>query len=174
MGEAGVFLPEDRVELIEGVIVRMSPIGVAHRFAVDQLNDILPTIVKPNWYVSVQNPVSMKRSEPQPDIAVVRGTTRDYVNRHPGAADVGLLIEVADSTLDYDRRAKGFTYSRYNVPLYWIVNLVDKCVEVYGRAQNQSVFSLMEVHDRSSTVPVMLDGNRLGEIKVADLLTDTV
>jgi Uma2 family endonuclease len=172
MAEAGVFHPEERVELIEGVIVEMAPIGLAHRFAVDQLTRLLGPMVASDWYVAVQNPVSFASSEPQPDIAVIRGAPADYRNRHPGPNDVGLLIEVADSSLDFDRRGKGFMYSRYNVPEYWIVNVVEDCVERHRRSPGQTAFGPCDVFSLHQSVPVELDGKQYGEIKVIDLIAN--
>ena len=172
MAEAGVFHPEERVELIEGIIVEMTPIGLAHRFAVDQLNRLLVPMVDEGWYVAPQNPVAFPRSEPQPDIAVVRGKPTDYRDRHPGSNDVGLLIEVADSSLDFDRRGKGFLYSRYNVPEYWIVNVVEDCVERYRRTSGQAAFGRCDVFKLHQSVPVELDGRRYGDINVADLIAN--
>jgi Uma2 family endonuclease len=172
MADAGIFHPEERVELIEGVIIEMTPIGLAHRFAVDQLNRLLTPMVASGWYVAVQNPVSFQSSEPQPDIAIVRGTPTEYRQHHPGPDDVELLIEVADSSLDFDRRSKGFMYSRCNVPEYWIVNVVEDCVERYRRSPGQTAFGPCDVFNLRQSVPVELDGKRYGEINVIDLIAN--
>jgi Uma2 family endonuclease len=172
MGAAGVFGPEERVELIEGMIIQMTPIGLAHRFAVDQLTQLLVPMVAGSWYVAPQNPVVFQRSEPQPDIAIIRGRPTDYRKRHPGPNDVGLLIEVADSSLDFDRRGKGFMYSRCNVPEYWIVNVVEECVERYRRSPGQTAFGPCDVFSLHQSVPVELDGKRYGEINVIDLIAN--
>ena len=95
MGAKGV-LNDDRVELIEGIVVAMPPISIAHRYAVDALLSILPAMLSPDWYPSGQNPLRLTNSEPEPDFAILRGTYRDYRNRHPEAKDAGLVIEVAD------------------------------------------------------------------------------
>jgi Uma2 family endonuclease len=172
MAEAGVFHPEERVELIEGIIVEMTPIGLAHRFAVDQLTQLLVPTVANGWYVAPQNPVAFQRSEPQPDIAIIRGKPTDYRDRHPGSNDIGLLIEVADSSLDFDRRGKGFMYSRYNVPEYWIVNVVEDCVERHRRLPGQLAFGPCDIFKLDQSVPVFLDGKQFGEIKVIDLIAN--
>lgn len=173
MAKAGVFAHDDRVELIEGFIIDRSPIGPPHASTVNKLASKLARLVEPGWHVSVQNPVTLPTSEPQPDIAIVRGTQEDYEERHPGPDHVALLIEVAESSLEFDRRAKGFTYGRVSVPEYWIVNLVDGVIEIYRRAGGQTPFQLAEVLDRSKTLKLVLDGQERGTISVSDLLPKT-
>jgi Uma2 family endonuclease len=169
MGKKGVLLNE-RVELIEGLLVIMSPIGTQHTFVVNKLISILMPLVEPDWFVSPQNPIALPRSEPQPDIAIVRGVPEDYLDRHPGPGDVAILIEVAESSLDYDRRTKGFLYYHHAVSEYWIVNVIDHVLEVYRRESSQQGFTLAEVLDRSKSLPLVLDGKSRGELRLVDIL----
>ena len=126
MGETGVFSPDARVELIEGEIVEMSPIGSSHAACVTLLSRILNQQVRDQAIVSTQNPIRLNDfSEPQPDIAVVRFRDDFYRNAHPGPSDVFLVIEVADTTLEYDRRVKMPLYARAGVPEALILNLVE-------------------------------------------------
>lgn len=128
--DAGVLSPEERVELLEGDIVRMWPQKPGHSTAIGNVEDVLRAIFRTNVHVRVQMPfLGDDFSEPEPDIAVVRGHRRDYLVAHPATAV--LLVEVSDSTLDYDRRRKGPAYARADVAEYWIVNLVDRVIEVY-------------------------------------------
>ncbi|MEX2140208.1 MAG: Uma2 family endonuclease [Pirellulales bacterium] len=171
MGEAGVISPQRRTELIEGIVVDMTPISIAHRYAVDALLEILPRMLKPDWYPSGQNPLQLSRSEPEPDVAILRGSFRDYHDRHPQPKDAGLVIEVAETSLDYDRRTKGFLYSKHNVPEYWIVNLVEDCVEVYRPGPGQAErFLPAETFGIGSEVPLALAGRNYGSVRVADLI----
>lgn len=170
MGKKGVLPRRAPVELIEGLIITMSPIGLHHTFAVNKLISILVPLVEPGWHVSPQNPIALPNSEPQPDIAIVRGVPDDYLERHPAPGDVALLIEVADSSLDYDRRTKGFLYFRHAVPEYWIVNVIDRVVEVYRREPGKQEFTLAEVVDRSKTLPLILDGKNRSPLRVSELV----
>ena len=127
---AGVLSPGERVELLEGDIVRMWPQSPAHSIAISNVEEALREAFRPGYYVRVQMPfVGDDDSEPEPDIAVVRGHRHDYVRAHPTIA--ALIVEVSDTTLDYDRRRKGPAYARAGVPEYWILNLVERRVEVY-------------------------------------------
>jgi Uma2 family endonuclease len=128
--EAGILSPVERVELLEGELVRMWPQGSGHATAVGLAEDALRDIFREGYTVRVQMPfIGGDDSEPEPDILVVHGGRRDYVGTHPALAV--LLIEVSDSTLDYDRNRKGPAYARAGVEDYWIVNLVNRVVEVY-------------------------------------------
>src|SRR5713226_5598402 len=127
---AGVLSPDERVELLEGDIVRVWPQNPAHALAIRNTEEMLREEFRAGFDVRVQMPfVGADDSEPEPDVAVVRGHRRDYFGAHPATAV--LLVEVADSTLDYDRRHKGPAYARADVLDYWIVNLVERVVEVY-------------------------------------------
>ncbi len=130
MIERGIFRPDDRLELIAGEIVVMSPQKGPHATAVGLGQDILTEVVGRDFHVRVQLPLALDLdSEPEPDLAVVRGPRRDYRVAHPTTA--ALVVEVADATLAYDRETKGSLYARACLPDYWIVNLVDRVLEVY-------------------------------------------
>jgi Uma2 family endonuclease len=131
MARAGILLEDDRVELIEGEIVEMSPIGRGHAFSVTALTHLLVKGVGDRALVSVQNPVRLSsRSEPQPDVTLLRRRP-DYREVGVGPADVLLLIEVADSSLAYDRDVKLRLYARGGIPEVWIVDLQAERVYVY-------------------------------------------
>ena len=132
MGEAGIFSEDDRVELIEGEIVVMTPIGSPHAGKVTRLNGILTPRLSGRANVSVQNPVVLlPDSEPQPDLALLRLRADYYERTHPRPEDVLLLIEVSDTSLEYDRRVKVPLYARGGIREVWIVDLAGDCVEVY-------------------------------------------
>lgn len=130
MIEAGVFQPDDRVQLIDGAIIEMSPQGSRHATAVTLIYSTLEKVLVQGSLVRIQLPMNLGDvSEPEPDVAVVQGTPRDYVDAHPSEAL--LVVEVSDSSLDLDRGAKLMVYARAGIPEYWIVNLIDTTLEVY-------------------------------------------
>lgn len=127
---AGVFEPDERVELVEGEILQMTPQGSLHATAIQLVHDALRLAFGQGFIVRIQGPLAISlRSEPEPDIAVVRGVPRDYRNNHPATAL--LIVEVSETSLEYDRNQKRTLYARAGVGEYWILNLNDRCVEVY-------------------------------------------
>lgn len=134
MAEAGILHEDDRVELIEGEIVQMAAIGSRHANTVAALNKLLVMAVGDRAMVWVQNPIRLDhRSEPQPDISLVRFRSGGYPDAHPGPTDVLLVIEVADATLATDRHVKVPLYARHGIPEVWVVDLDGRKVEVYRR-----------------------------------------
>lgn len=131
MVRAGVFHEDDRLELIEGDIVQMSPIGAAHAGVVARLNRLLASRVAGRALVFVQNPIRLARSEPEPDLALLRPRSDDYVRSLPEAADILLLVEVAETSADYDRHVKLPMYAQAGIPEAWLLDLTRRVVEVY-------------------------------------------
>ena len=132
MAETGVLPANARVELLDGQIVDMSPIGPFHGGVTNALLQFFVIAAKNRWLVAVQNPVRLDDfSEPQPDLALLKPTPDSYRSRHPGPDDVILLIEISDSTLQSDREEKLPTYGRAGIAEVWIVNLVDKTIEIH-------------------------------------------
>ena len=132
MIQAGILGEDDNVELLEGWIVPKMARNPAHDAMISMIMiDVLPPRLPKGWFCRGQSAITTTDSEPEPDIAVVRGTPRDYLARHPGPADMVLVIEVAESSLPRDRSHKGRIYAAASVPVYWIINLVDPQVEVY-------------------------------------------
>ncbi|HYO49119.1 MAG TPA: Uma2 family endonuclease [Chloroflexia bacterium] len=132
MAEAGILSEDDRVELIEGEIIDMAAIGIKHALCVDRLSKLLNRLLPEEILVRVQNPIYLnQRSEPQPDLALLK--PQDYSRRkhHPGPDDVFLVIEVSDTTLTFDRKVKVPLYARAGIPELWIVNLQEDNIEVY-------------------------------------------
>ena len=124
MAEAGILGPDARVELIEGEIIDMAPIASRHAAVVRQLAHILHQNVGDQAIVSTQNPVRLDRySEPEPDLALLRPRDDFYAAAHPGPGDVLLIIEVADTSLRYDREIKIPLYARHGIPEVWLVDL---------------------------------------------------
>ena len=132
MGEAGILGEDDRVELIEGELIDMAPIGSGHASDVMRLNMLLSTAVAGRAIISPQNPIRLgAHSEPQPDIAVLRYRNDFYEASHPQPADVLLLIEVAETTIRYDREVKIPLYARHGIPEVWLIDLQQERVEIY-------------------------------------------
>ena len=131
MGEAGI-LQEKGIELINGEIIQISPIGSKHAAVVNLLNEILFEKLGKNAIISVQNPVRLSDlSEPEPDIAILKRKEGRYFNHLPKAMDTLLVIEIADTSLAYDREIKLPLYAEGGIPECWLVNLEDNVIEVH-------------------------------------------
>jgi Uma2 family endonuclease len=134
MADAGIFQEDDRVELLAGEIVEMTPIGSRHAACVGQLNRLLHKLLTDDVFVRVQDPIRLDDySEPQPDIVIVRTRSDFYRTAHPTAADVLLVIEVADASADTDRSVKVPLYASARIPETWIVDLNGRVIDVYRR-----------------------------------------
>jgi Uma2 family endonuclease len=132
MAEAGILGEDDRVELIEGEIVEMTPIGARHAECVDRLTDLFFRVFGGVARVRVQNPVGLgEHSEPQPDVALVRRKPGFYTSGHPTPGDVLLLVEVADSSADPDRRVKVPLYARSGIQEVWLVDPEPETITMY-------------------------------------------
>lgn len=132
MAESGVLGPGTRVELLDGRIIDMSPIGPFHGGLVKRLSRWFNLQANGRWTVSVQDPLRLDdSSEPQPDLMLLKPAADDYTNRHPQPQDVFLLVEVSDTTLAYDREEKLPAYGRAGIAEVWIVNLIEAVIEVY-------------------------------------------
>ncbi|MGO9920931.1 MAG: Uma2 family endonuclease [Isosphaeraceae bacterium] len=159
-----------RVELIDGYVVKKMTKKPPHAVTVEESRRLLERTTPAGWHLRQENPVIIPDyDEPEPDLAVVRGTPRTYARRHPVAADIGLLVEVAETTLDVDRGEKLRAYARGKVPVYWIVNLVDQQIEVYTKPASKA-YASCTIYKAGREVPFVLDGKKLGRIPVADIL----
>ena len=168
MGEAGIFPPESHLELIEGEILHMSPIGFNHAGHTRRLNSLFTFLTAGKAIVSIQNPIQLgDLSEPEPDFALLRPETDFYSTRHPKAEEVLLLIEVSDTTLRFDRTQKQRLYATYHIPEYWIVNLIDHCLEVYRQPQDGEYRQTMQLNAEDTIVPACFSDM---QIQVGDIL----
>jgi Uma2 family endonuclease len=128
--DKGVFRPDERLELIGGSLIVREPQRTPHATAIELALDALKEAFGREWRVRIQLPVALDdESEPEPDVAVAPGGPRDYVRSHPTRP--ALIVEVAETTLAFDREQKGSLYARARIVDYWIVNLVDRVLEVY-------------------------------------------
>jgi hypothetical protein len=138
MAAAGVFREDDRVELLAGEVVEMTPIGSRHAACVDRLNRAFQEWAGVSTIVRVQNPVRLDEfSEPQPDVAVVRFRPDFYRDAHPGPGEVFLIAEVADTSADVDRDVKVPLYNRTGIPEVWVIDLESRVVDVYRQPSPQ-------------------------------------
>jgi Uma2 family endonuclease len=173
MIEAGILDDDTPVELLEGWLVQKMTKHPPHVVAKGLLGDRLRELAPIGWYVDEEAPVTTTESEPEPDITVVRGSRRDYAKMHPGPRDAALAAEVADSSLVRDRGLKKRIYARAGIPVYWIVNLVDRRIEVYtgpsGPAETPD-YAQREDYGPEAEVPVVLDGREIGRVAVRDVL----
>ncbi|MEG3874465.1 Uma2 family endonuclease [Microcoleus sp. Z1_B5] len=171
--QAGILTDDDSVELLEGWLVFKMPKNPPHRVTTRLVRTALENILPPGWYVDSQEPITLSNSEPEPDIVVVRGDTRQYLDRHPGAEDIALIIEVSDTTLQRDRTVKKRIYARAGIAIYWIVNLVEGLVEVYSQPLVEvepSDYSQRLDFGRSAVIPIIIEGIEIGAIAVNSLL----
>jgi Uma2 family endonuclease len=171
--ELGVLSKRDTVELLEGYVVLKTPTNPPHDNSTAVLTELFVKLTTPGWVVRGQSTAKLSASRPEPDIAFARGDRRTYFTRHPGPSDFGLVVEVADSSLVRDQLDKSRIYARDRIPVYWVVNLIDRRVEVYSDPTgpcDDPRYHTLNVFGPATAVPVVLDGVTVGTIPVNDLL----
>lgn len=173
IARAGILTEDDNVELLEGWIVPKMTKYPPHDGTIDLVVYLLNQALPRGWFPRVQNVVVTSDSEPEPDVTVVRGKPGDYYDHHPTGADIGLVIEVADSTVRRDRR-KANIYARAGVPSYWIINLDEGQIEIYTQAAGKGkklVYQSRQTLLRGDEVATLvLDGKNVGKVRVGDIL----
>ena len=171
--EAGIVGPDDRCELLDGVMVGKMSQHPPHGSTLTELADALRQLVAPAWRVREQLDVVLPdvATRPEPDVAVVRRRDHKYFKRHPEPADIGLLIEIAESSLRLDRKVKRRLYAGADIPEYWIVNLIERQVEVHRRPiPAEGRYAEIEIVPFDGRLSVVLDGVDFGTLSVAELL----
>jgi Uma2 family endonuclease len=158
IAKTGIFHEDMRIELIEGELVDMAPIGHLHVAIVNQLAKQLSRSVTDDIIVSIQNPLVLgKHNEPEPDIAVLRARQDNYRSALPSASDTLLLVEVADSSVRYDREVKIPLYARFEISEVWLLDLAQKRLEIYLQPQpNDSEYLHIQRHRRGAVCPTLL------------------
>ncbi len=167
MAEAGVFHEDDRVELIDGQVVEMTPVGPRHAVCVDRLNGRLSRLVGDSAIVRVQSPVVLgQRAEPEPDLTLLRPPFERYQEVHPGPAEIMLVIEVADTSVEHDRDVKIPLYARAGVPEVWLVDLSARRIEVYRNPAGGSYAEVTSISPSETLTPLLLPDARLSAADV--------
>jgi Uma2 family endonuclease len=157
MVEAGILSEDDRVELIRGEVVAMSPVGPAHNGAIIRALNALVPLVSRHALVSAQGAVRLgKYDEPQPDIVLLRPKADCYTTQHPGPTDILLIIEIADSSLEYDRKMKAGLYAETGILEYWIADIPNDCVWAYSDPHNNTYRTIRRFRRGESLTPHLL------------------
>jgi Uma2 family endonuclease len=160
-------LDDDRVELIDGFLVKKMVKNPPH--VVGCARTVAAVSRFEGWHARPGEPVRLgRRMEPEPDVSLARGTIDDYSDHHPGPEDIAMVVEVADTTLAKDRRRRR-TYAAANIPVYWIVNLIDQQVEVYMSPMS-GVYAVSNLYKPGDEVPVVIEGVIVGQIAVTAIL----
>jgi Uma2 family endonuclease len=168
---SGLLEDPARIELIDGYMVDKMAKNPGHSFSTIETYQALADRLPAGWSARQEQPVRIPAyDEPEPDISIVRGVNADYRSRVPEPADVALLVEVSDSTLSTDRGLKLPAYAKDGIPVYWIVNLVDRQVEVYARPVKAGRYRSHKVYKPGQQVPVVIAGQQLSPIAVDDIL----
>jgi Uma2 family endonuclease len=172
MLESEVFPREARVGLWDGRIYEKMGKTQAHAVAGDKVRRTLDRSLPPGWYVSTENPITVsEKRAPLPDLIVLRGEPDDYIDHRPGAADVGLVVELSVTSLKVDRGTKLAAYASAGIPAYWVINLIDRLVHVYSDpVPGEGRFALIATVKPGESFPFTLDGNQVGLIAALDLL----
>jgi len=173
MGELGFFAGKPRVELIEGEVVETMPPNPPHACTVAILARLLFRHVPAGWSVRIRTSVRLSISSPLPDACLAVGDDATYLTRHPAPADVGLIVEVADSSLLEDRRDKGRLYAEDAIVEYWIVNLPERQIEVHTQPSGPTAspsYGNRHVYGPGTSVPLVLGGVTVGAIAVNEVL----
>ncbi|MFM6108814.1 MAG: Uma2 family endonuclease [Sphaerospermopsis kisseleviana] len=154
MAESGILSENDRVELIRGEMIDMSPIGTRHSGCVNRLVNLLIQLLGKKIVLSAQNPVELDEiSEPQPDIALLKPRPDFYSNAHPQPEDIFLIIEVADTTVKYDRQVKIPLYAEANISEVWLIDVNQKIIEVY-RHPHQGIYQDMQTLEKNQSLSI--------------------
>lgn len=173
MLRAGILAEDDPVELLDGWLVSKMIKNPQHRLATELVREVLDGMTPQGWHVNSQEPITLSASEPEPDVSIIRGSRREYLDRHPVPADIGLVVEIADASLSRDKVLKKSLYAQAGIPVYWIVNLVERCVEVYTDPSAQgrdSDYRTRRDYASSDEIPVVLETREIARVPVRDLL----
>ena len=173
MAETGVFRPDARVELLDGRIIDMSPIGPFHGSVTKYLNQMFTAAARGRWITQIQDPVRLdEHSEPEPDVALLKPVADFYRKQHPQPEDVFLLVEVSDSTLETDQAEKLPAYGRAGIAEVWIVNLNDATIEVYREPNFTGYGCRTVLRAGGQARPFRLSRRRRGRGRIAQTLAE--
>jgi Uma2 family endonuclease len=171
--KTGILTDQDKVELIEGRIVEKTPRNPPHEASLQRVSSQLMKLVPAEWMVRAQATLRLGESAPEPDVSILRGPVDRYDKVHPQGADTLLVVEIADSTLQDDRHWMVRLYAGAGIPTYWIVNLVDRRVEVYSEPTGPDHFPAYRVRrdfQETATVAIAFPDGVTAELSVASML----
>jgi Uma2 family endonuclease len=168
-----ILTEDDEVELLDGLLVAKMTKNTAHHVAKLLVQSALAKVIPEGWFVDSLDAITLATSEPEPDVMVVRGQPRDYLEHHPLATDLALVVEVSDSSLRHDQSVKKVIYAAAAIPVYWIINLVDRRVEVYTDPTGPALqpdYGRPQAFSGIEQVPVVIAGREVAKILVRELL----
>lgn len=170
---ADILTEDDPIELLEGYLVTKMPKNPRHRFTTQTLHIFLEKLLPSAYFGDAQEPITTLDSEPEPDVAIIRGMREDYLDRHPYPQDIALVIEVSDSTLRQDRITKQRIYAAGGIPIYWLINLTAQTLEVYTQPSGTGIdarYQQRTDYTRDDLIPLVLDGRQIATLKLGDVL----
>ena len=173
MVRRGIISEDDPVEFLDGLLVAKMTISPPHRRATHRVQTALRAVLPRSHYVGSPSPVTLLTSEPEPNVVVVCGTDDDYCDRHPGPADVPLVVEVSDSTLRRDQGFEKAIYAKAGIAVYWIVNLIDRRIEVYSEpfaVGDAADYRVRQDVAEADHVSLVINGQEVAKIAARDLL----
>jgi hypothetical protein len=173
MIQAGFLTEDDSVELLEGLLVAKMNKSPRHCAAGRLVRQALERAVPAGWFVDTQDPITLSDSEPEPDAVVTAVDRGTLLDRHPGIGEVGLVVEISDTSLPRDRTTKRRLYAQSAIPVYWVVNLVEDRIEVYSEPSGPADmpdYARQDRYRREEEIPVVLNGREVGRIRAGELL----
>jgi len=173
MIDQGIIDDDAPVELLEGWLIPKMGKNRPHGRSKSRIREFLAQLLPAEFHVEEQEPIGMADSQPEPDVAVVRGKVDDYPDLPPPASATPLVVEISDSTVWRDRGLKKRIYARARIPVYWIVNLVDRQIEIYTQPSGPAAepdYTQSQIVGVDGELPVVIDGREVGRLKVKDLL----
>ncbi|MGB0560393.1 MAG: Uma2 family endonuclease [Spirulinaceae cyanobacterium] len=171
----GILTADDRVELLDGLLTLQMPKKPSHRLVTKLLRTLLESLTPPDWYTDSQEPITLANSEPEPDVMLVKGNPRDYSDRHPSGAELGLVVEIADATLKRDQTLKKQLYAEAKIPCYWLINLPERSLTIYTEPmtqEGQSDYQKSETIAEMGVISVMVAGQEWGAIELSEVLPE--
>ena len=173
MLRCGILTEDHDVELLDGLLVAKMTKNTAHHVAKLLAQSALAKVIPEGWYVDSQDAITLATSEPEPDVMVVRGQPRDYLEHHPLAGELAMVVEISDSSLRHDQGFKKAIYAAAAIPVYWIINLIDRQVEVYtdptGPADQPDYRGRQDL-SAMEQVPIVIAGRDVASIPVREIL----
>jgi Uma2 family endonuclease len=171
--DEGFFAANEKFELVEGWIVNKMSRNPPHDVAIFEAQTEIQSHLPPEWIIRVQLAVTLNDSEPEPDLAIVRAPGRAYTGAHPGPTDIAMVIESSATSLEFDRADKGRVYSVARIAVYWILNVIDKQVEVYTEPSGtdaNSGYRVQQIFTGDDLVPLVIAGETIAGIPSRQLL----